>query len=396
MQRVSVRGSVGAVTGATPAAPRPAITLDDLAGSPARTRRERLIGGVLLGAAGVSILVSALIVWSLAREAWTFVAGIDWSTTWGVRGWFPRRGLYDLPTIVVASVITTGIAMMVAAPLGLGAAIYLSEYASARARRVLKPALEILAGIPSVVLGFFALFWLAPNVVGRITERVLVVISVVVLAGYLGLVVRLAHGRYVLWRRERSRVALIETVVGSVVGLVLFGVLVWWALDVLSDFDGPARGGSLAAAGIGVGILTVPLVASVSEDAMRAVPDALRQASAGLGARRIVTTTRVVLPAAVSGIVAAFIIGISRAVGETMVVFLAGGAADAASFTNSPFDGSLTMTAAMASLASGTDNVVGEGLTFQSLYFVGLLLFGLTLMLNVVANRFVARVRDVY
>ncbi|RMH79243.1 MAG: ABC transporter permease subunit [Actinomyces sp.] len=396
MQRLSVRGSVGAVTGVTPAVPRSPITVDELAGSPARRRRERLVGAVLFAAGAVSVVVSALIVWSLLSEAWTFITGIDWASTWGVRGWFPRRGLYDLPTIVLASIMTTGIAMMVAAPVGLGAAIYLSEYAPEGARRVLKPALEILAGIPSVVLGFFALFWLAPNIVGRITERVLVVLSVVVLATYLALVVRLAWGRFRLWQRERSRLALVETVGGSVAGLGLFALLVWWALDVIAGFEGPSRGGSLAAAGIGVGILTIPLVASVSEDAMRAVPVSLREASAGLGARKMVTTTQVVLPAAVSGIVAAFIIGISRAVGETMVVFLAGGAADAATFTNSPFDGSLTMTAAMASLASGTDNVVGEGLTFQSLYFVGLLLFVLTLVLNVVANRFVARVRDVY
>ena len=108
------------------------------------------------------------------------------------------------------------------------------------------------------------------------------------------------------------------------------------------------------------------------------------------------TTTQVVLPAAVSGIVAAFIIGISRALGETMVVFMAGGAADAAEFTSSPFDGGLTMTAGMASLATGTDNVVGEGLTFQSLYFVGLVLFLITLGLNVIAGRFVSRVRERY
>jgi phosphate transport system permease protein len=180
-------------------------------------------------------------------------------------------------------------------------------------------------------------------------------------------------------------------------------VLIWWVNDVAGsgdpesqDFFSVKRSGQLAAAAVGVGILTIPLVASVSEDALAAVPKELRNASAGLGARKMTTTVQVVLPAAVSGIVAAFIIGISRALGETMVVFMAGGAADAALFTSSPFDGGLTMTAGMASLATGTDNVVGEGLTFQSLYFVGLVLFILTLTLNVLAGRFVNRVREKY
>jgi phosphate transport system permease protein len=152
----------------------------------------------------------------------------------------------------------------------------------------------------------------------------------------------------------------------------------------------------MLAAGIGVGILTIPLMASVSEDAMRAVPTSLRQASAGLGARRRSTTLRVVIPAAVSGIVAAFILAASRAIGETMVVFIAGGAADSAAFTSNPLDGSLTMTAAMASLATGTEGVRGADLAVPSLYFVGIVLFLLTLSLNLIANRFVRRVRQAY
>jgi phosphate transport system permease protein len=156
------------------------------------------------------------------------------------------------------------------------------------------------------------------------------------------------------------------------------------------------RSGSMLAAGIGVGILSIPLVASVSEDAMRSVPDALRQASAGMGARRLTTTTRVVVPAAVSGLVAAFILAVSRAIGETMVVFIAAGAVSTASFTASPLDSGLTMTAAMASLASGTDQVRGASLAFPSLYFVGIVLFFFTLVLNVIGNTFVRRVRQAY
>jgi phosphate transport system permease protein len=152
---------------------------------------------------------------------------------------------------------------------------------------------------------------------------------------------------------------------------------------------------NLFAAGLGVAILTIPLVASVSEDAMSSVPDALREASSGLGARKMTTSLRVVMPAAVSGLVAALILATSRAIGETMVVLIAGGA-DQAVFTASPFQPSLTMTAAMASLAGGSDAVVGQGNAYQSLFFVGLLLFAITLGLNVVANRIVRRVRQKY
>src|SRR5690606_20193459 len=170
------------------------------------------------------------------------------------------------------------------------------------------------------------------------------------------------------------------------------------APDVVGTLFGAehGRGGSMMAAGIGVGLLTIPLVASVSEDAMRAVPDGLRQASAGLGARRMTTTVRVVLPAAVSGIVAALILATSRALGETMVVFIAGGASDSATYEHNPLEGGLTMTAAMASQAVGTDQVRGASLSVESLYFVGIALFAFTFGLNLIADRFVRRVRQAY
>lgn len=281
-------------------------------------------------AALVSIAISALIVYSLVVEAIKFMFEVDWTKVWGedAIGWFPRRNVFGILTLVSATLIVTAIAMVVALPLGLAAAIYLSEYASPRVRKVLKPALEILAGIPSVVLGFFALRFIAPEIVGR-----------------------------------------------------LFAT---------------AAPANLAAAGIGVGILAIPLVASISEDGLGAVPSSLREASAGLGARKITTTIRVVLPAALSGLIAAFIVAVSRAIGETMVVFIAGGAADSALQNFNPLDPGLTMTAAMASVASGTDNIAGEGPAFQSLFFVGLLLFVVTLTLNMVANRVVNRYRQEY
>ncbi len=298
----------------------------DLSGSPARHRRERLVRGVFFGAAAFSVVISAAIVLSLAGRAVSFAIHVDPGALW-TDGWSPRRGQYDLRTIVGGTLVVTAIAMLVATPLGLGAAIYLSEYAGPRARRRLKPIIEILAGIPSVVMGFFALSVVAPDLVQRL-----------------------------------------------------------WASAPLF---------TLAAAGIAVGILVTPLVATITEDSMHAVPGALREASVGLGARRVTTSLRIVFPAALSGIVAALIVGMSRAIGETMVVAIAaGGTGSAQGFA--PLEPGQTMTAAMASLATGSDQVKGAALTFEALFFVGMLLFLITFALNVLSERFVRRYRNRY
>jgi len=372
------------------------LTTSDLSGPFSRRRKEFMVGALLFIAAAISVVISVLIIFSLAKEALTFVTQVDWGVTWGETGWFPRRGLYDMPTLLIASIIVTIVAMFVAGPLGLGAAIYLSEYASPRTRSILKPTLEVLAGVPSVVLGFFALFFISPRLIEKIGRNGWLVIGYFLVA--VGVVSVLAWGLRTFRDSSLSRVTLARRMIGWLALCGLVFVLAWWVNDVAgsSETFSVKRSGQLAAASIGVGILTIPLVASVAEDALASVPRQLREASAGLGARKSTTTRQVVLPAAVSGIVAAFIIGISRALGETMVVFMAGGAADAASFTSSPFEGGLTMTAGMASLATGTDSVVGEGLTFQSLFFVGFVLFILTLILNIIAGRFVARVRERY
>lgn len=306
---------------------RPQLQVADLRGDPRRMRTESIVRAVLLGAALVSVAISAGIVWSLARETYTFVTQVDWSRVLFAEGWYPRQGVYDIRTLIVGSLWVTVIAMLVAGPIGLGSAIYLSEYARPGVRKVLKPTLEVLAGIPSVVLGFFAISVISPDLVAP-----------------------------------------------------LFGAGLF----------------NLVAAGIAVGILSIPLVASVSEDALRSVPLALREASYGMGAKKLTTVTRVVIPAAISGLVAAFILAVSRAIGETMVVFIAGGAAGNQTFELNPTNPGLTMTAAMATQAQGTDQVVGEALTFQSLYFVGAVLFVVTLALNLLANRFVRRVREAY
>ena len=298
----------------------------DLRGDPKRRRRERRVRRLFVASAVLSIIISLLIIGSLAGESWNFLTSVEMGSLWEI-GWFPRRALFDLRTIIVSTLVITAIAMVIATPLGLGAAIYLSEYANPRLRRWLKPILEILAGIPSVVLGYFALTWISPNLVLKLFES-----------------------------------------------------------QVFNQL----------AAGIGVGILITPLVASVSEDAMRAVPQALREASYGLGARKSDTVRKVVIPAAVSGIVASLILSVSRAIGETMVVAMAAGATGGGLFTANPLDPGITMTAAMASLAIGSDQVAGAGNAFQSLFFVGLLLFVMTLILNIISERFVRRVQEKY
>ncbi len=298
-----------------------------LVGTATRRRNERLVRALLTFAAILSVAISASIVLSLFFEAASFVASIDLSQLW-TEGWFPRRGMFDLRTVLAGTLIVTAIAMLLAAPIGLASAIYLSEYAKPKTRSIVKPILEILAGIPSVVLGFFALTWLSPNVVRPLFHD--------------------------------------------------------------------ATGYSLLAAGIGVGVLTIPLVASVSEDAMRAVPISLREASYGLGARRVTTSLRVVVPAAISGIVAAMILATSRAIGETMVVAIAAGASGGSLFTLNPLGPGQTLTAAMASLATGSDNVTGNSSAFLSLFFLGFLLFLLTLFLNLLGDLFVRRTRQRY
>ena len=298
-----------------------------LSGDPGRQRKERIVHALFLAAAFVSVVISALIVISLFREAIAFLVQVDVGSLWA-DGWFPRRGMYDIKTLVVGTLLVTGIGMLVAGPVGLGAAVYLSEYASPRARRVLKPILEVLAGIPSVVMGFFALTWISPNLVQA------------------------------LWSQAS-----------------LF---------------------NLAAAGIGVGVLTIPLVATIAEDAMHSVPNALREAAYGLGSRKRTTSVRVVFPAAVSGIVAAFIVGTSRAIGETMVVAIAAGGTGGSLFTVDITGPGQTMTAAMMAIATGSDQVKGAALTYESMFFVGALLFMMTFTLNLVSERFVRRVRRRY
>ncbi len=227
--------------------------------------------------------------------------------------------------LLTGTLVTTVIALLVAVPIGLGAAMYLSEYASKRARKWLKPTVELLAGVPSIVYGFFAVTFVTP----------------VVLKGWLNL---------------------------------------------------PVGFFNMLSAGLVLGVMIIPTVASLSEDAMSAVPLALRQGSLAMGANRMQTTLRVVFPAALSGIAAAVVLGISRAVGETMIVATAAG--NGKNFSLNPFDAAQTLTGFIATTARG-ENPVGSA-EYDMLFAVGLLLFLITLVINAISIVIVRRFRQEY
>lgn len=303
------------------------ISAEELQTASGRRLRSSLARWMFLLASAITILISGLIIWTIASEAWTFASQVAADQLQTI-GWFPRRGMFDIGTLILNSAQIAIVSMIVAVPSGLGAAIYLSEYAHPRVRRILKPTLELLASVPSVVLGVFAISFITPVVLSKF-------------------------------------------------------------FDEINFFN-------KLAAGIGVGLLVIPLIASISEDALRAVPRDLREASAGLGARKATTAIRVVIPAALSGLMAAIIVGFSRAIGETMVVTIASGGGDTSLFETSIKESGGTVTSAMAALGLGTDQVAGNDLAFQSLYFLGALLFIITLVMNMLGNLIVRRMQERY
>jgi phosphate transport system permease protein len=304
------------------------VRIEDLRVDPRRARTQAIMRRLFFASAALAILITLGIIWALFIDSLGFITQVDLGQLFnGV--WEPRSNRYDIPTLLIGTTIISLIGMLIAVPLGLGAAVFLAEYASPRMRGTLKPILEILAAIPSVVLGFFALTVLSPNLISPICD--------------------LAQGM-------RPPIF------------------------------------NMAAAGVAVGILITPLVASIAEDAIYAVPGALREASAGLGATKRTTVLRVVFPAAVSGIVAAMIIGLSRAIGETMIVSIAaGGVGGGARIIDACLPGQ-TMTAAMVALAIGSDQTT-TGPQYYSLFFVGLLLFVITFVLNLISESYVRRMR---
>lgn len=293
-----------------------------------RSRRgEKIIRAMLGGAAMVSVLTTALIVLSLVRETISFLGEVSLTEFLFGKEWAPlfAEPSFGVLPLLAATAMTTVIALLVAIPLGLASAIYLSEYASPRVRGTLKPVLELLAGVPTVVFGYFALTFITP---------------------------------------------------------VLFNDILGMEAPVFNALS----------AGMIMGFMVLPTIASLAEDAMSAVPQSLREGAYGLGANRMQVAIRVVFPAALSGIVAGVVLGVSRAVGETMIVAIAAGQVPA--LTADPVAPMQTMTAFVASVAKG-DAAVGS-IAYQTLFAVGMLLFLITLLLNMLSIRFVRRFRQVY
>jgi len=245
-----------------------------------------------------------------------YVTGTEWAPLF-------EPQLFGVLPLVVGTLSVTLWAAIIAMPFGLGAAIYLSEYAHPRARKILKPALELLAGIPTVVYGFFALTFVTPLL------------------------------------RDIG------------IGVEIFNAL---------------------SAGLVMGVMLIPTVASLSEDAMTAVPQSLRDGAYGLGASKLQVSTRIVVPAAVSGIVASYVLAISRAVGETMIVLLAAG--QQANFTFDPVRAVETMTAFIA--ATGQGDVPTDTIEYKTIFAVGFTLFAMTFAMNLIAIRLVRKYREVY
>jgi phosphate transport system permease protein len=289
---------------------------------------EKAIKVALGACAALSVAVTSAIVFSLFFGSIDFfrevpVTDFLFGTTWAPS--FADAHFGVLP-IVVGTLDIVFWSLLVAVPIGLASAIYLAEYAPTRVRKVLKPLLELLGGIPTVAIGLFALGFLRP------------------------------------------------------LGETLFPFLDWRTPH------------SVGVAGVAVGLLIVPLVASISDDAMRAVPRGLREGAHALGAGKLKVTMRVVVPAAISGIIASIVLAVSRAVGETMVVLLAAGASP--NLTVSPTESVLTMTAFIGRQATG--EISTGTIDYYTIFAVGALLFVMTLIMNLFAVRLVRRFREVY
>lgn len=294
-----------------------------------RRRRwsEAIIQALLFCSAAFSVLITVGILYELGKEALLFfrMPAVNLLETITSTRWQPHTGDFGIWGLVTATFMTSLIAMSVAAPLGVAVAIYLSEYASTRARSVLKPVLEVLAGVPTIVYGYFALSFMTP---------------------------------------------FLRTIFGN---------------DVVQVYN-------TGSAGLVMGILILPLIASMTEDALSAVPRSLREAGYGMGGTRLEVALQVVLPAALSGIAAALILGISRAIGETMIVAVAAGAGP--NFTLNPFEGAETITGHIVRISGG--DISYDSVDYNSIFSLGLLLFLITLSLNIVSQRIVRRFREVY
>lgn len=287
---------------------------------------EKVMPALLFCAAVISVLTTFGIVFTLIFETFEFFGRVSFTQFFGTTTWLPFSGnepMYGIWPLILGTLKVTLIAVLVAIPLGLGAAIYLSEFATDEVRRTVKPVLEVLAGVPTIVYGFFALTFITP---------------------------------------------FLQTIIPE---LKIFNAI---------------------SPGIVVGIMILPMIASLSEDAMSAVPKNVREGALALGATRFEVSVKVVLPAALSGVIASIVLAISRAIGETMIVSLAGGSSPKfdAEFT----DSIQTMTAYIVQVATGD---AGYGSTiYYSIYAVGFTLFFFTLFMNLLAQKISKRFREEY
>lgn len=287
---------------------------------------ESAIQSLLFIAGILSIFTTLIIVYELGKEALLFFNDPDVTLVkfFGTTKWQPGIGQYGIWALVSATLTTSAIAMSIALPLGLASAVYLSEYASPKVRATLKPVLEVLAGIPTVVYGYFALLFVTP---------------------------------------------ILRNIFGA--GMSIYNML---------------------SAGLVMGIMILPLISSMSEDALSAVPRSLREAAYAMGATKLEASLQVVVPAALSGIGAAVIIGVSRAVGETMIVAIAAGAGS--NFTFNPLKAAETMTGHIARISGG--DLSYNSIDYNSLFAIALMLFLVTLALNLISQWVVNRSRERY
>ena len=309
------------------------MSTEDITTPAGNVTKERLYGVALFLCAALSVVVTISIIFVLARDAIDFfgiVSPADFftGTDWVIRSSFEASSYGVLP-LVSGTIIVTVVSAAIALPVGVAAAVYLSEYATTRARAVLKPALEVLAGIPTVVYGYFALVYVTPF---------------------------------------------------------------FQALGVpLGTFNA-------LSASVMVGIMIIPMVSSLSEDAMSSVPDSLRQAGYGLGATKYEVSTGIVIPAALSGIFSSFILALSRAIGETMIVAVAMGSNPQLLQLFDPaanlVESNQPMTAAMIQLV--TSDVGGGGPAYKAMFAIGLTLFVITFLMNLASNRIAARYKEDY
>lgn len=304
------------------------MSAPDIAHNNARSVRGAAFKYIFAVCAFLSILTTVAIVLTLLYDAVDFFAVVSPLEFFSGTEWTPSNDLYGVWPLISGTITITIGSALIALPIGLLTAIYLSEYASDRRRAYLKPALEVLAGVPTVVYGYFALVYITP-----VFDRFL-----------------------------------------------------------------PIGTFNALSASIMVGIMIIPMVSSISEDAMNSVPDSLRQASYGLGATKFTVSTSVVVPAALSGILSSYILALSRAIGETMIVAVAAGQTPRMAELTDPagmfLDSVQTMTAAMVQI--GASDVVGQSTQYKSLFAVGLTLFVITFVMNLFSEWVSSRYREVY